>query len=170
MKNYLNLKINIIYSGYCKNQTIRLGLYYKKELVEVMTFGKLRYNKKYEYELLRLCTKTDYIVIGGTEKIFKYFIKKYLPQSVISYCDNSKFEGDIYNKLGFKLKEFGKPSKHWYNIKTKVHITDNLLRQKGYDILFKTNYGKGTNNEELMINNGFVEIYDCGQSVYEYKI
>lgn len=47
-------------------------------------------------------------------------------------------------------------------------ITDNLLNQRGYDQLFSTNYGKGTSNESLMINNGWLPIYDCGQGVYSY--
>ena len=58
--------------------------------------------------------------------------------------------------------------KHWYNMSTKMHITDNLLRQRGFDQLFNTSYGKGTSNEQLMLDNGFVEIYDAGQAVYEY--
>lgn len=155
--------------GTCKNQIICLGLYYNDELIQIMTFGKPRYNKNYEYELLRLCTKSDYLIIGGAKKLFKYFIENYNPKSIISYCDNSKFSGDIYIKLGFKLKSYGTPSKHWYNMNTKQHITDNLLRQRGFDQLFKTDYGKGTSNEELMLNAKFVEIYDCGQSTYIYN-
>ena len=155
--------------GACKFQKIILGLYYNDELIEIMTFGKPRYNKNYEYELLRLCTRFEYEVVGGSQKLFKYFVKKYNPNSIISYCDNSKFNGEIYPKLGFTLKSYGKPSKHWYNMKTQKHITDNLLRQHGFDQLFKTNYGKGTSNKELMIENGFVEVYDSGQSTYIWK-
>lgn len=150
----------------CSGQVIRLGLYYNNELVEIMTFGKPRYNKNYEYELLRLCTKAEYNVIGGSSKIFKYFIDNYSPNSIISYCDISKFSGEVYNKLGFTLKSNSKPAKHWYNMHTGRHITDNLLRQRGYDQLFGTDYGKGTSNEQLMLENGFVEVYDCGQSTY----
>ena len=133
----------------CKGQDIRLGLYYNDELVQIMTFGKPRYNKNYEYELLRLCTKPEYIVVGGSERLFNHFIKSCKPTSIISYCDNSKFNGDVYFNLGFRLKDFGQPAKHWFNgIK---HITDNLLRQRGFDQLFNANYGKGTSNEVLMI-------------------
>ena len=145
---------------------IRLGLYYNDNLVSLMTFGNPRYNKNYEYELIRLCSSR--YVVGGNEKLFKHFVNKYNPSSIISYCDNSKFLGNVYITLGFKLKSYGSPSKHWYNIKTGKHITDNLLRQRGFDQLFGTNYGKGTSNETLMLENGFVEVYDCGQSVYEY--
>lgn len=161
-KEYLNL---YHLQGYARD-SIRLGLYYKNKLVQIMTFGKPRYNKKYDYELIRLCS--SYYVIGGEEKLFKYFISKYKPKSIISYCDNSKFRGDVYIKLNFNLISYGSPNKHWYNIENNIHITNNLLLQRGYDQLFKTNYGKGTSNEELMIQNGFVEIYDCGQSSYEW--
>lgn len=153
----------------CKGQKYCYGLYYNDELVQVMTFGKPRYNKNYEYELLRLCTKFGYKVVGGAEKLYKHFIKTVNPTSIISYCDNSKFTGEVYIRLGMTLKDRGIPTKHWYSDKLKVHITDNFLRQRGFDQLFGEQfgyYGKGISNDELMIQHGFVEIYDCGQSVY----
>lgn len=152
--------------GTCRGQTIKLGLYYDDKLVQVMTFGKPRYNKNYQYELLRLCTDNNYIVIGGSEKLFKYFIKNYNPESIISYCDISKFSGDVYTRIGFNYLYTTDPRCHWS--KGSNHITDNLLRQRGYDQLFGTNYGKGTDNKELMLNSGWLPVYDCGQSVYEW--
>lgn len=150
--------------GSCKEQSIRLGLYYKGELVSIMTFGKPRYNKNYQYELLRYCSSKS--VIGGAQKIFKHFIREYLPESIISYCDRSKFRGDIYQKLEFVLKAKNIPSKHWYSYKENRHITDNMLRQKGYDLLFNESYGKGTSNEGLIIQRGYLPIFDCGQDTY----
>jgi hypothetical protein len=153
----------------CRGQEICLGLYYKNTLVEVMTFGKPRYNSKYQYELLRLCSRPDYIIIGGANKLFTYFIQKYNPSSILSYCDDSKFSGNVYTQLGMTLKSKTRPRAHWYNIKTEEHITDNLLRQRGADQLLGTNCGKGTDNKEIMIQHGFVEVYDCGQSVYTWN-
>ena len=151
--------------GTCRGQSIRLGLYYNNKLVQVMTFGIPRYNKKkYQWELLRYCSHPDYIITGGSQRLFKYFTRNFKPESVISYCDISKFNGNVYNHLGFKLHHSTGPTPHWFNGET--HITDALLRQRGFDQLFKTNYGKGTSNEELMIYHGFVKIYDCGQNVY----
>lgn len=152
--------------GYCNNQAICLGLYYNNELIQLMTFGKPRYNKKYEYELLRLCTKSQYSVIGGAEKLFKFFITHYAPQSIISYCDRAKFTGKVYERLGMKLDHISEPQKIWS--KCKYKITSNLLRQRGYDQLFHTNYGKGVNNEDLMRQNKWLAIYDCGQLVYTW--
>lgn len=148
----------------CNGQEIRLGLYKDNELIEIMTFGKPRYNKNYEWELLRLCTKPEYKVVGGAEKLFKHFIELVNPKSIISYCDNSKFSGEVYTRLGFTQKGKPSPSSHWS--KGSEHITDNLLRQRGFDQLFNTNYGKGTSNEELMIEHGWLPIYDCGQMTF----
>lgn len=149
--------------GTCNGQSIRLGLYDKNSvLVQIMTFGKSRYSKNYEFELLRLCTSTGHVVLGGSEKIFRFFVKNYKPKSIISYCDRSKFTGEVYKKLGF-VHHKSDPVKHWYNIKTKKHITNKYLLKNGADRLLGTSYGKGTSNEDIMRSNGFVEVYDCGQ-------
>ena len=153
--------------GKCNNQTIRLGLYYSNQLVSLMTFGVARYNKKYEYELLRYCASHN--VVGGTEKLFKYFIDNYKPNSIISYCDTSKFSGKVYDVLGFSLDTINSPSCHWYSVKEDRHITDNLLRMQGYDRLFKENHGKGTSNEELILARGYLPVYDCGQATYIWE-
>ena len=152
--------------GSTKQIKYAYGLFYEGELLQVMTFGKPRYNKNYEYELLRLCTVPGVSVVGGAKKILHYFEEKVNPKSIISYCDISKFNGEIYEKLGFTLADKTSPTRHWYNPKTKRHITDNLLRQQGFDRLHGANFGKGTSNEELMREYGYVEIYDCGQLVF----
>ena len=156
--------------GSCNGQEVRLGLYRDDELIQIMTFGKPRYNKKYQWELLRLCTKFGYSVVGGAEKLFKYFITTYNPDSIISYCDNSKFKGDVYKRIGMNLKSYGHPSKHWFNLFTFRHITDNLLRQRGYSQLHNDKiHKKGECNEILMLEAGYLEIYDCGQSIYTWN-
>jgi hypothetical protein len=153
------------FQGYAKD-SIRLGLYYKNDLVSVMTFGKPRYSKKFDYELIRYCSISN--ITGGVEKLFKYFIDNYNPKSIISYCSLDKFSGNTYNKLGFTYDSYSL-GKHWYNFKYKLHFTDNLIRQQGFDRLCGNifgNFGKGTNNEELLLEHDFVEVYDAGQAKY----
>ena len=159
----------------CKGQTYAYGIFYKDELIELITFGKPRYNKKYDYELLRLCTKPGYIVVGGASKLFNHFINEINPNSIISYCDRSKFSGDVYKQLGFTKLNSNKPSKHWYNPKTKEHYTDNVIRKHGFSQIINhknakddENYGT-TDNSILLKSIGFVEIFDCGQDTWEYK-
>ena len=158
IKNHLQGKVDA---------EVCFGLFYNNELVSVMTFGKPRYNKNYEYELLRYAS--SYEVVGGAEKLFAEFIRAKNPKSIISYCDKSKFTGAVYPRLGFKHIATN-VSKHWYNMSTEQHITDNLLRQRGFDQLFGTNFGKGTSNEQLMLDHKFIEIYDAGQATYAWNI
>lgn len=150
--------------GTCRGQKIRLGLYHDNQLVSLMTFGKSRFNKSCEYELLRYCS--HYNVVGGAERLFKYFVDNYKPNSIVSYCDTSKFSGKVYDALGFKYIKTNSPRKHWYSLKEKRHITDGLLLSQGYDRLFKENHGKGTSNEELILSRGYLPVYDCGQATY----
>ena len=158
--------------GNCIGDIVRLGLFYDGELIELMTFGKPRYNKKYQWELLRLCTKSGYMVIGGAEKLFKAFCELYKPESVVSYCDRSKFSGEVYIRLGFELTGKLKPSKHWYHPFTGRHLTNSLLMQRGFSQLHgdsQYKYAvKGDSNEELMIAAGYLPVYDCGQATYIY--
>lgn len=148
--------------GYIKSE-VALGLYYQEVLVALMTFGKPRYNKKYQWELLRYCTTSR--VVGGAQKLFKAFRSQRKPESIVSYCDLSKFTGDIYLTLGFELLRSAVGC-HWYSPKTKKHFTDNLVRTRGVDQLLGTSYGKGASNEQLLLDEKFVRIYDCGQATY----
>lgn len=150
-----------------RGQQVCLGLAKDDQLVQLMTFGKPRYNNNYEWELLRLCTDNSFGVVGGANKLYSYFLRNYCPQSLVSYCDMSKFSGDIYATLGMKLIHYTEPNKVWS--KGKACITNNLLLQRGYDQLFHTNYGKGTSNEQLMLEHGWLPVFDCGQAVYAYN-
>ena len=150
--------------GTVKGQIVKLGLFYDNRLVEVLTFGKPRYNKNYTWELLRLCSDTGYQIVGGASKLYQYARNNYHVDNVISYCDRSKFSGDVYLKLGMKLLRNSAPQEIWS--KGSDHISANLLRQRGYDQLFNAHYGKGTSNEELLIEHGWLPVFDCGQSVY----
>lgn len=157
-------------SGSCKGQLHNFGLYYDGELVEAMTFGKPRYTSKYTWELLRLCTKSGLQVVGGASKLFTAFVKSDVfndGDSIISYCDRSKFTGQVYLNIGMKLDHITSPNLIWS--KDNKKITNNLLLQRGFDQLFGTDYGKGTSNEQLMIESGWLPVYDCGQLVYLYK-
>lgn len=88
------------YQGF-RPSKVCYGLYNGDELIELMSFCKPRYNRKYDWELLRLCTKKDYQVYGGASKLLKHFQENY-NGSIISYCNRDKFNGGVYKALGFK--------------------------------------------------------------------
>ena len=79
--------------------SINLGLFHNDELIQVMTFGKPRFDKHHDYELIRFCTKLNHRVQGGASKLFKHAPKG----SILSYADRSWSTGKLYETLGFKL-------------------------------------------------------------------
>jgi hypothetical protein len=66
-----------------------------------MTFSKPRFNRNYEYELVRFASKLGCQVIGGASKLLKYFERNYNPKSLISYADRRYSNGKLYYSLGF---------------------------------------------------------------------
>lgn len=153
--------------GSVSKQVLCLGLVKDDELIQVMTFGTPRYTTKYYSELLRLCTKPGLTVVGGAERLFKFATRDLGIDEIISYCDISKFKGDVYERIGMKFQKYTEPQEIWSRGSRK--ITANLLRQRGFDQLFGTNYGKGTSNNDLMIADGWLPVYDCGQAVYTFN-
>ena len=141
------------------NSQINYGLYLNDELISVMTFDKPRFTNKYEYELLRLCTKSGITVVGGAEKLFKHFITDHKPKSIISYCDISKFTGSIYLRLGFKtnISMLSQPNYVWFG----RDVISRYAAQKHK--LLDIGLGEYGNTEvEIMHNLGYNRVYDCG--------
>jgi len=149
-----------------------IALFYENELVGVMTFGQPRFNKKYEWELVRLCFKPNITIQGGVSKMWNYFKTTYNPTSCICYL-NLNLGGDNIHLDDFKFVKYNKPAGYWIHLKTGRTITNNSLRFKGAsrfigdDDLVK--YPKGMDNREIMKLEGFVEMYDNGNVVYEYN-
>ena len=149
------------------NSAINIGLTYDNELIGVMTFGFPRFNKEYEFEIIRLCYKDNITVIGGTEKLFKYFIDKYNPTSVISYCNISKFDGSTYQNIGFTLDHISAPGYVWVDTSTNT-ILSRYQTQKSR--LIKSGIGTEEQTEdEIMSNIGYLKVYDCGNKVFVWK-
>ena len=88
---------------------VMYGLYYNDELVSVMSFGL----KKNIWELKRFCSKLNWQIIGGAEKLLKNFIKDYNPDKIVSSSSNDISWGNLYKKLGFYSDNIIKGS-YWY--------------------------------------------------------
>ena len=143
-----------------------LGLFYRGNLVQVMSFGYPWFNKHYEWELYRFCSDPEYRIVGGVSKLFKHFIQLENPESIITYCDTSKFSGDSYIKAGMTFRSRTAPSIIWSKGTDKMPT--NILTRFSYDGMFGTNYGPEVNSYELMILNGWLPVYNCGQYTYEW--
>lgn len=170
--NLLKLNLKQIYANECKidiidkdicdsflnkydlndkdDSEIKLGLFYENNLIMVMTFNKFKDNKLYNWELLKICTKPGLNIIDGELILFQYFIQQFNPHSIIAYCDFSKNNGNKFNLLNFK----------YVGLTTPNYVLCNNMR-----IINEKNLVKN-----IEINNQiFYKIYDCGNSIWEWK-
>ena len=69
------------------NGKVNLGLFYENELVSLMTFGKCRFDKKHEWEMLRFCNKLGWHIPGAAGKLLRYFERNWKPKFLVSYAD-----------------------------------------------------------------------------------
>jgi len=145
----------------------RYGLYHDGNLVQLMTFGKLRNvvsasGMDNEYELVRLCTQLNTVVTGGVTKLYNFFIKKHTPKKIISFAHRDWSTGRIYDILNMKLVSKTTPGYFYSNGKRREHrygVQKHKLIKLGYDAN-KTEY-------EIMRGRGYYRIWDCGNLKYE---
>ena len=166
---------NKTYRAFCEENhlqgysaaSIKIGLFYNNELIQIMSFSKARY-ASFEYEMIRECSKNDCTVIGGKSKLLSYFEKKYKPKNLISYCEKNKFSGNSYLMLGFKLYKESKPGYNYYKGKNKYN---RLVFQKHKLKELFDNFDKNLTEWENMSNNGYLRLFDYGNFVFvkEYK-
>ena len=138
-----------------KHSQYAFGLYYQDELVACMTFGKSKF-KKYDWELMRFCTKQGINVSGGASRLFQYFLNNYVAsgETIVSYNDITKTKGTLYQTLGFELQSINRPNYWWINLDTKE---------------VKSRYETQIPNEsKVMHDAGFCRICDCGTKTWLY--
>lgn len=131
-----------------------LGLYYKDELMQIITTGKSRF-KKDEVELLRMCTKNGYSIVGGFSKLLSH-----INYDIVSYVDRSKFDGNSYLKNGFKFLYYTDPS--YVYIKGVFDVISRFKAQKRNLKKLLQDFDPSLSEEKNMFNNGYFKMYNCG--------
>lgn len=145
------------------------GLYYRGELVSIMSFGKSRYERDYEWEILRMANKINTTVIGGFNRLIRHFKKIHRPNSIVTYSDRRYFTGDIYHNMGFKFLGITPPNYYYFS-------RGSLLlesRQKYQKHVLKDKLGvfddKMTEWENMQLN-GYNRIWDCGNKKFGWSV
>jgi hypothetical protein len=137
---------------------ISLGLYHEDQLISVMTFNKARYNKKYDYEIVRYCSNKN--IVGGSSKLLKFFVDKYSPKNIISYNDNRYFTGKVYETLGFTQQKtnVGYCYTDYKKRFDRLNFQKHKLVEQGHD--------NSKSEWNIMQELGFDRIWDCGQTTW----
>lgn len=140
--------------------SIRKGLYYKDELVSILTISKPRFNKEYDWEIVRFCNKINTQVIGAFEKLLKH---SGIKGSIITYSDRAKFSGNLYRKL---FKELKPSEPNYFYVKDDYHKYSRIGFQKSKLIENNPKYKNLTENEITQLL-GYYRFYDCGNWKFE---
>lgn len=153
----------VVYSKY------KFGLVYDNQLVSVMSFGEKRKSmgensEKNNFELLRFCNKKYTNVVGGANKLFKYFIRNYQPESITTFSDRSWGEGNFYEKLGFEYVSTTKPN-YYYIVNGKRKHRFNFRK----DVLVKEGFDKNKSEHNIMLERKIYRIYDSGNNKFVFK-
>jgi hypothetical protein len=146
------------------NARIALGLWSNDELLSCMSFGKPRFDKRYDWELIRFSTKLMTSVQGGAAKLLKSFRSQHAG-SLITYADARYSTGKLYESLGFKRLHKSQPN-YWYvkggNIITRYQAQKHLLPK-----LLGDKFDPFLTEVQNMNKNGWYRLFDCGNYVYE---
>lgn len=182
LKNALGKNDNIIYARKCelreltskdvaefselnslhghRSASIYLGLFYKGELVQLMTFGKAFFSRDntIDYECIRSITKINTTVVGGMNKLFSYFVNTYKPNKILYYVDYNTHNGNSMNKIGFKFISYSKIG--LVNVSNCKEVTEK------YGPVFNRKPQKHKEIQEYIKQGKILTIYDCGVKKY----
>ena len=135
-----------------------VGLYSGEELVSVLSFGKSRFDKQYEWELLRFASKSGYSIIGGFSRMLKYF-REQNSGSILTYADRKISNGNVYVINGFTRIGLSQPGYFWLKgsvvysrYQTQKHLLAKLLK----------NFDASKSEVQNMLANKFRLYYNCG--------
>ena len=129
-----------------------------------MTLSEPRFSADADYEIVRLCSKSGYRVVGGFDKLISFVNKSLMIKSLISYVDIAKFDGDSYKKC-FKRVAVTDPGYVW--IKNDIVLSRYQTQKKKL-----VEAGLGTEDQtedEIMYKLGFYKVYNCGNIKYIWE-
>ena len=149
------------------NASVKLGLYHDDELVSLMTFGKTRFSKKHQWELLRFCSKCGYHVPGAAGKLLKHFEENWHPKSLVSYADRRWSIGKLYFALGFNCIRKTSPNYWYFRNERGIKLLSRIMCQKHRLSKLLSAFDPDKSEHENMKANGYKCIYDCGNLVFE---
>lgn len=153
--------------------SIMIGLKYNDHIVAVATFGKLRNslgNKIKDDNVFELYRFSSLNVIGGFNKLIKFFIKTYYPKKIITYADRNWSPSDkfcFYSNAGeFTFVSNTKPN---YSYTKKYNKREHRFNYRK-DVLVKMGFDPEKSESQIMMENGYDRIWDTGNLKYEMNI
>lgn len=113
------------------------------------------------FELLRYCSKLNYKIEGGFSKLLTQIKKDY--PVLYSYMDLRYFNGNTHNIIGNFIKR-DLPEYFWCN--GMKRISRHKIQKNTLHKIIKNDFDNTLSEDEILNDNGFFKIYDCGYDLY----
>lgn len=130
--------------------SVYYGLFNGDELVQLLSM-------KGE-EISRICTKSNTIIVGGIERLFKFMMNDWKPKAIYSYCNPEFFNGDVYERLGLKFDKITEPNWFAFNKNLEIFSRQQLQKHKLGDI--------DTTADIEIDKRGLTKVYNSGNIKY----
>lgn len=135
-------------------------------LMALMTFGKSRFDKSVDWELIRYSSELNVNVVGGASRLLKAFCNTYAG-SIISYADRRWSQGNLYHALGFEFVRTTPPAYHYF----KGDLRENRQTFQKHKLakVFPEFFEANKTEYEIMSDAGWNRIWDCGNLTFIWK-
>lgn len=140
-----------------------VGLKFNNRIVSVMIVSKSRFNSKFQWELGRWCCELNTSVIGGFSKCLKHVKKLNNNAPILTYCDASHSDGTTYEKFG-TLLYYTEPNYFYFKPNTD---RESRMKFQKHKLKNLPNYSDDKTEKQIMEENGWKIIYDCGNMVFQ---
>lgn len=140
------------------------ALIHNSEIQLAVSIGKSRFDKNYEFELIRLCGAPGVTVVGGVSKSMSH-VKNLFGGDILTYCDRSKSQARGYLNSGFSLVGVTDPGYFWTN------GTDVISRFRCQRRVLKNwlpNYCETLSESANMFSQKYRRYWDCGNWILKY--
>lgn len=142
--------------GHKTNPSVMIGLVHDNALVSAISFSK---HPKYTWEINRLVSVKNHVIVGGVSKMVKKFIDDYNPESILTYADARYGTGDVYRRLRFELVDHTRPNYKYIkrrSVFSRQQFQKHKLKYKLED------FDPDLTEAENMFNNGYRRMWDAG--------
>jgi very-short-patch-repair endonuclease len=143
--------------------SIYVGLFHGDRLVMCCSFGKPRFSKESDYELIRFSSELNTSITGGFSKILKFFKTNY-PGTILTYCDRRFSVGKTYSQFGEYLRST--PPNYTWCHGSKLTLSRYQTQKKKLKTLFPDIYRDDLTEDAIMMKKQYHKMYDCGHHVY----
>jgi len=142
--------------------THHLALWDRDQVMAVMTFGRPRFNRDRDWELLRYCNRPGYRVQGGASRLLREFVRT-VSGSVMTYAalDRTAIHDCMYARLGFVLDGFTDPGYCWVSGR---QVVSRYQAQAARIGTLLPDVDLSLSENDRMRALGFCKLYDSGNA------